>query len=284
MNKHSFQFEDKINTNYTGYNQLVKFYHFCQEKPPQSTIHLDFTNVEFFDGNLSALLLAITYKLNKINGHSFSADTEMIKNRFDVLYRNGLFKDDNPIKDDRESTVPIQFFETNDKEGFCEYVEKELLCHRGMPKEINNELKSKISDDLLEVFCNTHHHANTIDPFFVGGQYYPTSGVLKFTMVDLGDGFLPRILKATNGEIKDSLKSIEWALEGNSSKLALDHCPGGLGIKNMYKYCKDSKGILQIISGNGYWSTELENTVFQGGRILPKSFVGTTINLFFKKS
>ena len=62
MNKHSFQSEDKINTNYTGYNQLVRFYHFCEEKSFQSTIHIDFTNVEFFDGNLGALLLAITYK------------------------------------------------------------------------------------------------------------------------------------------------------------------------------------------------------------------------------
>jgi hypothetical protein len=154
--------------------------------------------------------------------------------------------------------------------------------HRGMPKDLTNELKEKINEDLLEVFCNTQFHANTEEPFFVGGQFYPKQGLLKFTMVDLGDGFLPRIKKAT-GNIDNDLDAILWALQGNSSKIVLEDCPGGLGIKNILKYCQKSNGILQIISGNGFWSSDLENTIFEQGRELPFSFIGSTINICFKK-
>ena len=262
-----FQLEDKIKTNYTGYNQLSRFYHFCLGHPPQSNFHLGFTNVEWFDGNLCALLWAMVYYLNKTQGHTFTTDTQVIKERFDVLYRNGFLTADDPVFDDRKSTVPIHAFDCADKEGFCNYVENELLKHRGIPSSLTNELKEKINEDLLEVFCNTNFQANTKDPFFVGGQYYPTLGYLKFTMVDLGDGFLPRINKATNGDIKNNLDAILWALEGNSTKKVLEKCPGGLGIKNMYKYCQESNGVLQIISAEGFWSSELENTIFQGGRV-----------------
>lgn len=278
-----FRLENKIVTNYSGYNQLARFYHFCLEQSKGINIHLDFSWVEWFDGNLCALLSAIIFQLKKTHQFSFSTDEKEIRNRFDILIRNGFVQTGTPSIDERKSTVPVKAFLCNDKEGFCKYVSNELLSHRGIPDNLTEELKERISDDLLEVFCNTNHHANTNDPFFVGGQYYPREGYLKFTMVDLGDGFLPRVIKATNGNIKNELEAILWALNGNSTKKALDQCPGGLGIKNMYKYCKEHQGVIQIISNNGFWSSDLESSLFQEGRELPIPFLGTTINLFFKK-
>lgn len=278
-----YKLEDKIVTNYSGYNQLARLYHFCLEQPKRSNIHLDFSWVEWFDGNLCALLSAIIYQLKKTHDFVFSADEKEITNRFDVLIRNGFVKTDSPVYDERKSTIPVQAFANDDKEGFCDYVTNELLSHRGIPENINDELKERITDDLLEVFCNTNFHANTYDPFFVGGQYYPRDGLLKFSMVDLGIGFLPRIEKATNGKINNDLEAIQWALKGNSTKMALDQCPGGLGIKNMFKYCKEHQGVIQIISNKGFWSSDLEGSLFQAGRELPSPFLGTTINLFFKK-
>jgi hypothetical protein len=275
--------EDKIITNYSGYNQLSRFHNFCLSKPPKSRIYLDFTDVEWIDGNLCALLLAMVYHLNKTFGHIITTSEEIIKERFDVLYRNGFMNAGTPVKDDRNSTIPIRAFNSDDKVSFCKYIENDLLMHRGMPADLTPELKEKINEDLLEVFCNTQFHANTKDPFFVGGQYFPKQGFLRFTMVDLGDGFFPRISKATSGEIKNDVEAILWALQGNSSKIVLEDCPGGLGIKNILKYCKKSNGILQIISGNGFWSSDLENTIFEKGRELPVTFIGTTINLSFKK-
>lgn len=103
-------------------------------------------------------------------------------------------------------------------------------------------------------------------------------------MVDLGQGFLPKIENATNGKIANSLDAIKWALNGNSSKVALENIPGGLGLSRILKYCEEHNGQLDIISGNGYWSSDYENTIFKGGRELGNhAFVGTTINLSFKQ-
>jgi hypothetical protein len=278
----TFNLEDKIVTNYSGYNQLSRFYNFCLGHPAKTKFHLNFRDVEWIDGNLCALLLAMVYSLNKKYDYIITSSPEIIKERFEVLYRNGFMHGGAPSKDDRNSTIPIRAFKINDKDGFCAYIGNDLLMHRGMPKDLTNELKEKINEDLLEVFCNTQFHANTEEPFFVGGQFYPKQGLLKFTMVDLGDGFLPRIKKAT-GNIDNDLDAILWALQGNSSKIVLEDCPGGLGIKNILKYCQKSNGILQIISGNGFWSSDLENTIFEQGRELPFSFIGSTINICFKK-
>lgn len=271
-----------IETSFSGYNQLAKFYHFCLGHPSQTLITLDFKEVDWFDGNLCALLGAICMKLNKDHGQTFHIAEEQIKDRFDILFRNGFLRTENPVTDNRQSTVPFQLFATQDKEGFCQYVENELLEHRGIRTALNDDLKEQICEDLLEIFSNTHLHANTQDPFFVGGQFYPRQKCLRFTMVDLGDGFLPRITKATQGQITSDLAAIKWAVAGNSSKWPLERCPGGLGLQNIFSYCIEHQGVLQIISGSGFWSSDLEGTIFAGGRTTTTPLVGSTINLFFK--
>ncbi|NLU96306.1 hypothetical protein [Chitinophaga sp. Ak27] len=278
----TFKLLDKISTDYSGYNQLGKFYNFCLAYN-NTKIHIDFTNIEWFDGNMCALLLAMLYSLERSNNLLFETEYGIIKEKFNVLFRNGFLRDSNEIVDDRKSTVPVMAFDCNAKDEFCNYVDHELLSHRGMPDNLDNNLKERIYEDLLEVFCNTNHHANTKDPFFVGGQYYPRIGILKFSMVDLGDGFLNRVSKATGGEVTSHLESIIWALAGNSSKLILDQTPGSLGIRSMYKYCAENKGVMQIVSGDGFWSSEYANTIFEEGRVITSPFRGTTINLIFKK-
>ncbi len=277
-----YYLENQIRTDYSGYSQLANFYHFCKVNPGDH-IHIDFSEVNFFDGNLSALLWAIVHKANKENGNTFQTEASVIKERFSILYRNGFLPDPDIVYDERDSTIPIKAFDCKNKVGFSEYIENTLLKHRGISDHLNSLLSEKIADDLLEVFGNTTYHANTTDPFFVGGQYYPKMGVFKFTMVDIGDGFLPRVQRATNGEITDNLEAIKWAVKGNSTKMILDGFPGGLGIQNMHKYCKNNNGVLQIISNDGFWASDLENTFFSDGRRLKNAFQGTTINIIFHK-
>lgn len=273
---------DRVDTSYSGYKKLLDFYNICRDFTNQ-TIHIDFYELEWIDSNKSALLEAMLYKLNKENGLSFSTDFEFLKNKFDVLIRNGFVKTEEKIEDVQKSTIQAMNFLCSDKTGFVKYLENDLMKNRGMAC-IPDKLREKIIDDLIEVFCNAKHHANTDEPFFVAGQYYPRANVVKFTMVDLGDGFLPRIQKATNGEIKNSVDAIKWALDGNSSKLALERTSGGLGIKGMHEYCKGNNGQMDIITGDGYWSTSHKNTIFEGGRPLQAPpFVGATINLVFQQ-
>lgn len=274
------ELEGNIGTNYSGYKQLAEFYCRCLDHKGEH-IHIDMSNVAWFDGNLCALLLAIVHKLFHENGNTFSTDETDIKERFEVFYRNGFLSNGDITTDTRKSTVPVRAFECNDKEGFVQYVENDLLMHRGLGA-MDQVLKERICDDLLEVFCNTHQHANTSYPFFVAGQYFPRLGLLKFTMVDLGEGFLKKIARATGNRISDNVSAIKWAVDGNSTKKVLLGCPGGLGLSSMHRYCLGNKGVLQIVSNDGFWSSELEGTIFHRGRTFPNPFVGTTINLFFK--
>lgn len=274
--------QGSIETDYSGLKQLFKFYHYCRNFT-KTTIYIDFYHLNWIDANLCSLFESIIYKLNNENGLVFSTDLVFLQEKFDILFRIGFIKTVEEIVDDRKSCVKARNFLWNQKREYNDYIKNELLGHRGMPK-IDDELKEHIFDDLMEIFANAKHHSETELPFFVAGQYYPKSEKLKFTMVDLGKGFLPRIHLATKGEITTDLQAISWALQGNTSKLALERTSGGLGIKGMFDYCQKHQGELEIITGSGYWSSTFKGTAFQLGReISDNQYVGAIINLVFQK-
>lgn len=282
-----YKFIDRLYTDYSGYKQITQLYHHCKDLY-NTTVPLDFYDCEWIDANLCALLEAVIYKLNLEQNITFSTDFDFLTKKFDVFFRNGFAKDGNVYEDIQKSTLPTQSFETLDSVGYCNYVDKHLMCHRGMP-QLTDNLLSRIKDDLLEIFSNTNLHAyynwETKYPFFVAGQYYPKQHQLKFTMVDLGDGFLPRIQLATQNKIDNNLDAIKWAIDGNSSKFALENTTGGTGLSSILEYCKANKGTIDIITGNAYWSTEFEKTIlFKDGRLIENPFFGTTINLTFSKN
>ena len=154
------------------------------------------------------------------------------------------------------------------------------MNHQGMPK-LEKKYYNRIVDDLIEIFTNYNFHSNTTLPFFAAGQYYPKSSQLKFTMVDLGDGFLKKI-NQVNAEINTHSQAIQWALNGNSTKIC-DNTPGGLGISSIFDYCQKNKAELDIVTGSHYWSSTYIPTAFSNGRPLSeKIFAGSLINLTFE--
>jgi hypothetical protein len=282
-----YKFIDRLYTDYTGYKQITQLYHHCKDLY-NTTVPLDFYDCEWIDANLCALLEAVIYKLHHEQNITFSTDFDFLTKKFDVFFRNGFVKDGTKYEDEQKSTLPTQSFETLDSTGYYKYVNEHLMCHRGMPK-LTDELLSRIKDDLLEIFSNTHLHAyynwEKKYPFFVAGQYYPKQHQLKFTMVYLGDGFLPRIKLATQNKVTNNLDAIKWAIDGNSSKFAIEKTTGGTGLSSILEYCKANNGTIDIITGNAYWSTEFEKTIlFKDGRLIENPFFGTTINLIFSKN
>ena len=274
--------KDRIDTSFSGYKKLLEFYRTCRDHTNQM-VHIDFYELEWIDANNSALFEAILYKLSKENGLMFSSDLEFLQAKFEVLFRNGFLKTGEKVEDHKRSTVPSKSFDCKDKNGVCKYITEELMNHRGMPN-LDSKTKEMIEDDLIEIFCNASYHSNTTDPIFVSGQYYPGQSLLKFTMVDLGDGFLPKINDVTKGKVTTSLEAIKWALEGNSSKLVKERTPGGLGISRINAYMTQNNGHLEIITGDGHWSSTYKGTIFEGGRTIEGlTLPGTTINLVFNK-
>ena len=269
--------DGNIKTTFSGYNKLLNFYNTCRAYTNE-TISVDFYDLLWIDSNLCSLLDAIFHKLEKENNLIFSTDFKYLLQTHEILFRNGFIKN-SPFADDRKSTVRCKCFEYTESDEFCEYIDSDLLEHRGIT--IPNDFKEKISYDLCEIFGNSAFHANSKEPFYVAGQFYPKEQVLRFTMVDLGDGFLPKINSYTNGEINNSIAAIQWAIAGNSSK---EDEPGGLGLSGIYKYFSTNKGVIDILSSGGFWSSGDKETIFANGRQFSDyEFVGTTISLTFHK-
>jgi len=273
--------EGEIYTSSQGVNKLMQFYYEAVEYK-DTVITVDFYNMDWLDANLTALLNAITYRLKKDNNIQLSADFEFLSKNFNVLFRNGWLKDEHfNITDVQETTIPCTHFLPSQESDFLEYIDKTLLCHRGMPA-LEKSKRLRIQSDLIEIFTNIFRHARTDDPFFVCGQYYPTKGFFILTMVDLGVGFLPPIQQYTGGVINSDIDSIRWALSGKSSLINDPTTEiGGFGLEGIHKYCLDNKGVFQIYTGTDFWGTDLENTIWQGFRTLKHSFQGSMLNLFF---
>jgi hypothetical protein len=267
----------EIFTNYSGIKQLFRLYHQGRDFS-NLTLSIDMYKLEWIDANLSSLFYAILYKLAVENNLRFSTDVSYLKNKFDVLFRNGFFVNEEEVIDERKSTVVLKEFLPGDDKAYISYIEHDLMNHRGMPK-FSKEVKQGILNELIEVYTNIGLHARTDHPFFVCGQYYPKQENLIFTIVDLGVGFLTPINEKIPA-IDNDFDAIMWALEkSNTTKVGT---PGGLGLYQLRKYCENNNSDMQILTGDIFWSSELASTVFDF-RKFPQPFVGTTINLIFSQ-
>lgn len=266
----------KLFTTHAGIQKLFRFYHECSGYQ-DITIFIDFYKLEWFDGNLSAILGSILIKLIKENNLKFSTDFVYLKEKFNVLFKNGFLLSEMVVLDDRKSTVVYQQFGINDKEEFLSYVENDLMSHQGMPN-IEEDQKEKIIDALIEVFNNIQIHSKTQHGFFVCGQYYPRKRKLVFTMLDLGVGFLPAIQQKTQGQISNDYDSIHWAIQKSNTTKPCS--PGGLGLFDLYSYFKSSSGDMQIITGDTFWSITTDAPT---GKRYTYSvpYFGSILNLFF---
>jgi hypothetical protein len=266
-----------ILTDYLGIEHLIDFYHnafigSCQPK-------FDISLLSEMDANLSAVFLAIAHKLN--TSHNKRCFIELGGNH-SIFFRNGLIAhlqgkgNDNPYTDDRKSTVPCRTYMPSDDDSFASYISKDFLRHRSV-ENIPYIKKQEIKDHYCEIFANVDLHAKTSLPIFTCGQYYPVKQQLKFTLVDLGIGFLEPIKNTTNHSVSSYNDAINWALMNRNT--TLPNGLGGFGLKDLRNYCDTNNGILQICSGNGFVTFVNRKTV---DKTLKNHFPGTIINIIFR--
>ncbi|MEN5195534.1 hypothetical protein [Sphingobacterium faecium] len=265
----------------SGINQLLDFHYQCLSYN-NTSIEICLKNLTWFDGNLCALLGALLYRLNRTNKLSFTIKQEDVEAKFDILIHNDFLPINITSSGKKKSCIPFKGFEVKDKDGFIDYVENEVLRHHAMPK-FSEAIIDKLIFDLSELYANIDRHAFTDMPFYMCGQFYPRSGIVKFTICDLGVGFLKNI-NIIKPEISSYAHAIKWAINGNSSKL---DAPGGTGLIGLKNYCESNKGKLQIISGDHMWCSEtfeLKPILYPEGLMpLKYFFQGAIINLEFNK-
>ena len=278
-----YALEGAIRTDFTGFRQLLKLYNELKDTY-DCEVFLDFSQLDWFDANLAAVLSAFLYKLKQENRLTFSVDHDSIAECFEgVLHRNGCFQPNGKrIEDDRQSVIACTNFCSNQPHEYKRYVENDLFEHRGLAdlRRLNKNIGTRIQTDLLEIFNNFCTHSQSTAPFFVCGQYFPQRSRVVFTMTDLGVGFLPPIQAFSDGTITTSLDAILWALKGNSTQQYEDE-PSGCGLSGILSFCHKHKGDLQVVTGESFWSTDLSKTIFEGHRAFASPFTGTTINITF---
>jgi hypothetical protein len=268
----SYPFNGQIRTNEYGYGKLMEFYQWCEGREKQHIL-LDFTAVGWFDANLTVLLQAMVYKLNRAHGHVFYINPTFMREQFPVLFRNGFLSSIEKVQDEFGKAVQLKTFRSDEDEKFLMYIQNDLI--KTDLREIDGKNKKQLADHFLEVFSNIQLHANTTDSVFACGQFYPKQKELKFTLIDLGEGFLPKIKVFTKGEVDTSAKAIKWAVNGGSTKA---NTPGGIGLSGIMKWCEDNDAGLEIVTGDAYLSH-----AFGRSRTLTVSpFCGTIVNILFR--
>lgn len=277
----SFSFSGKIITDASGLQQIANFYNYCN-RCTNNYITINLNSVTFFDANLSSLLLALATKMKRENNLKFFIDFAIFNNReLGVLKRNGLAKflcnHPDEVKDERDSVIPVRAFKVDDADGFANYIERDLFRHRGLVGVSYDTIK-KLKNSYFEIFDNVGIHAATNFPVIACGQYFPTLEELKFTLVDLGQGFLKKIAAYTiNSEkpVMNAAEAISWAIKGGSTK---EMAEGGTGLKRILMYCLKNSGSIHIYSDGCYWLYDGSITTFT----IKNSFAGATISLIFR--
>ncbi len=271
-----------IYTDFQGNQALLGFYSYAK-RYKNCTIKLNFDAINFIDANLSAVLFAMIYDLKKINNVLTFIDFSTLSKDLNILIRNGFTSHVagkefifSPF-DIRDTTIPLKVISQTDVDSLCSYIERDFLHQRGL-NLINNQTKDKINNHYLEIFSNVELHANTKDPVFVCGQYFPTQGEVKFTLVDLGEGFLKKIAAFTKGNenIKTASRAIDWALSGNSTKKG---ALGGTALFGIKKYCIFSGNTIQVITDNCHYTHFHRSATSQQ---IMNPMKGTTIHLIFR--
>jgi len=271
-----------IETDHLGVSELLAFYKYAKQYYRRK-INLDLTKTSNVDANLSAVLLALCEKLKRENQLYIYVETASHQN---VFFRNGLIShlmgngNTNKYPDNRESTIPLKTFTQDKDEDYCSYIKREFFGHRGL-MYVQSRTKEQLRTHYEEVFINVGLHAETNLPVYTCGQYYPEKQNLKFTLVDLGAGFLKKIKEKTNGKVADDKSAIIWSTEGyNSTKDINSFGPGGTGLKELKKYCNENNGSLHICSGSGYVNMLSGKTIEYN---LATPFPGSIINIIMRK-
>lgn len=276
IKKYDLRLPEKLGADQTGYEFLchcsIKLFSAVNED-----ITFDFAGNVYFEANLLSPFGALIANL-KTNGNRLSLINvpEHIENE---LIKSGFYRvlNEKTVDAETEATI-IDFrkFALEDTVSFQEYINEQLLAQDDFPV-LSDRLKKSIIKSLLEIFNNAHSHGEC-EFVYTCGQFYPTEGVLKFAISDMG----LTIRKNVNDYFKsgsdlDGDKTIEWAVqEGNTTKRG--NIPGGLGLSLIREFLKLNEGSIQIISSNGYWE---EKKGVKFANTFKNRFLGTIVSFEF---
>lgn len=264
----------------TGYSAHLRLSELCKQLSysQSNEIYLDFSKVNFIASNQFAILGCIldTYRAQHPNTSIYFSS--LGKNLKKTIQKNGfnMHLGFEKLPDTYNTTIPYTIFDINEINEFEKYIILRIFDRRDIPK-MSEMVKSKIIDNILEIFNNVkeHTHSNKI---YTCGQYFPRSSLLYFTVVDSGETIPYNVnTYCKNISMEIPTKPLEWAIaSGNTTRLS--GTPGGLGLSLLCDFIELNNGRLYIVSGNETYE-KIGN--IDRHKYMQSSFPGTIVTVAF---
>jgi hypothetical protein len=264
---------ERITTDKNGFSVIGRVTRFGN-KYNGAKLVLDMKRIQAIHGNLTTVYAAMSLTFGKSNNQlrilpRKACGTDVILTKDLFGYVSGWEKH---LEDTfRCGATSVFAFGRNDFDAFKEY-----LLHNAFRKDWKRILPYHYKLDakafLMELFNNAVQHSNSHEPIFVCSAY--DGNMLRFTMVDCGDGFGKQFSKVIS-EIDNEGQAISMAMSGysvkNKSKATL---------KNLGDYCTENNGELFIVSGSA--SVLFDKNGFHKVVWLPGAFRGSIVNFSVK--
>ena len=267
-----FLSERQIKSDFQGYNYLCDLYNQSLRYHNQ-TIIFDFSQIDFMEANLCALIGAL---FEKLESNRNTIGLENIPHKLSNILRKNSFLVNygySELVDGYDTSLKYQRLNPKDDALFYDYI-KQLFAKPEFPS-LSNQLGNEIAKNIFELYENARTHGRC-DYIHVCGQFFPRNPKkpLHFTIVDRGITIKENVSSFLKREISAS-EAIQWAMvSGNTTKREV----GGLGLGIISEFIKLNKGKIHIVSSDGYYE-------FSNGQVITKwlmaPFGGTLINLSF---
>lgn len=262
---------NNIDNSYTGYQQLIDFYHEHKDKRyDKIDLELEFWFAANMSTALGGILDLLNAKFNKVIIGSIQPDIEkiLLKNKFLSYFGHAS------IIDDYQTTIKFQKLNPTDGKFFNNYVMNELLDRSELPK-MSELVKQKIAEKIYEIFVNAQIHSKS-KHIYTCGQFYPRKNTIEFTIVDMGIGFKKKINERFGWSL-DAVQAIKWATKDrHTTKIDV---PGGIGLALLKEFVTLNKGFMHIVSDNGFYQFDANGEQMHH---FTRSFPGTIVNLQFR--
>lgn len=221
-----------------------------QNATPLDTIVFDFSRTKWIDAEMTVLLsMMFELAIQEVGDVNAEIDNmpEEVKT---VLRKNDFFPYygiASKLVDTYNSTITF-FAETPSNDGVInKYIKEEVLSAIG--DKISEDFLKEVSYCIFEIVHNVQDHSGA-DFFYICGQHYPKTGILRFAISDIGVG-VPAKVKARNSSISSDVEAVEWAfVDGNTTKSRKE---GGVGLFSI-KDLLHQRGQLKLISDRAYYS------------------------------
>lgn len=259
-----------IHSTHADYEQIAQFY---DEHKDVLFDDIPLSLLQWFDANMAAPLGAVLDLLeDDLNAIVFNHIDDNIKN---ILQKNGFLSHFGFAQqiDVHGTTIQYQKMKPKDGRYFREYVAAQFLQRHELPN-MSNGLHKKMIEAMLELFVNAQIHSET-KHIYTCGQFFPARQTIAFSIVDTGIGFTEQFRRRFSKKIS-AVDAIRWSVEDrHTTKLNI---PGGIGLALLREFVNLNKGLLQIVSHDGFYQYDHAG---EKTHTLNKPFPGSIVNVLF---